>query len=89
MKVHSLKLKNRKLNTFLSMFLITELKKSIESASYGDQLSSTDLPNKKMILPVDANNEPDYDFMEQFIKERECEKRKVYNKYLQTRRDGL
>lgn len=78
MKVHCLKLKNRKLNAHLSLFLISEIKNCIANASYGDQLSSTDLPHKKIMLPIDSENQPDYVFMEEYIREREALKRKDY-----------
>lgn len=84
MKVHCLKLKDRELNFHISMFLISEIKKSIENASYGNQLSSTDLPHKKIMLPINEFGKPDYEFMEQYIKEREAIKRKEYLKYCST-----
>lgn len=82
MKVHCLILKDRQMNKYLSLFLISEIKKSIENSSYGNQLSSTDLPMKKIMLPVDENGNPDYDFMEQFIKEREEIKKQKYITYI-------
>lgn len=80
MKVHCLKLINRELNKYISKFLITEIKQGISNASYGDQLSSTDMPNKLIMLPITDDGEPDYDFMEQYIKEREDKlKTKIYH----------
>ena len=76
MKVHCLKLKDKALNFNISMFLISEIKKSIENASYGNQLSSTDLPHKKIMIPVNDEGKPDYVFMEECIKERAKLKRK-------------
>ena len=81
MKVHCLKLKDKALNFNISMFLISEIKKSIENASYGNQLSSTDLPHKKIMIPVNDEGKPDYVFMEECIKERAKLKRKEYIKY--------
>lgn len=81
MKVHCLKLIGKTLNTYTSKFLISEIKKSIENASYGNQLSSTDFPNKKVMLPINDNSEPDYDFMEAFVKEQEQVKKQEYIAY--------
>lgn len=81
MKVHCLQLRGRALNCHLSMFLISEIKKSIENASYGNQLSSTDLPHKKIMLPKKEDGTPDYDYMETYIKERETIKRQQYLEY--------
>ncbi len=81
MKVHCLQLKDRELNKYLSLFLITEIKKSIENASYGNQISSTDLPNKKIMLPIDNNGSPDYEYMEKYIEKTVASKRQEYIKY--------
>lgn len=81
MKVHCLQLKDRSLNQYLSLFLISEIKKSIENASYGNQLSSTDLPNKKIMLPVDSEGVPDYIYMEKYTEKVVAEKRQKYLNY--------
>ena len=81
MKVHCLQLKDKTLNQYLSLFLISEIKKSIENASYGNQLSSTDLPNKKIMLPVDKNGNPDYEYMEKYIEKIASSKRQEYLEY--------
>lgn len=83
MKVHCLKLKDRELDKYLSLFLITEIKKSIEDSSYGNQLSSTDLPRKKIMLPVDETGNPDYLFMSNYAKQIEKNKRESYNTFFQ------
>jgi len=89
MKVHCLKLKDRELNWYLSAFLISEIRNSIADSSYGNQLSSTDLPRKKILLPVDKKGLPDYAFMEDFIKEREAKKRSEYLQYAKAQLDKL
>lgn len=84
MKVHCLKLINMELNKYISKFLITEIKQSISNASYGDQLSSTDMPNKLIMLPITDDGNPDYDFMEQYIKEREDKLKQKYIDFIGT-----
>ena len=49
--------------------------------SYGDQLSSTDLPKKKILLPIDEKGEPNYIYMESYMKSLEYEKLNTYLKY--------
>lgn len=71
MKVHCLQLKDREFNKYTVKFFLIALKSNLNNSNYGDQLSSTDLPNKKILLPVTTGNNPDYAFMEQYIKERE------------------
>lgn len=82
MKVHCLKLKNKRLSKHLSKFLITSLNQNIHHHTYGDQLSSTDLPKKKLVLPVNELGDPDYEFMEQYIKEREEQLIQKYKQYI-------
>ena len=72
MKVHTFKLRNKQLNRYIALFIITALKNNTKNSSYGYQLSSTDLPLKKVLLPVNSKGEPDYKFMEDYIKEREA-----------------
>jgi hypothetical protein len=83
MKVHCLQIKNKNLNLNLGSFLITEIKKSIENASYGNQISSTDLPNKKILLPVDSKKKPDWNFMEDYTKSIFDKKQQVYKSYIE------
>lgn len=78
MKVHCLQLIDKRLNRYISKFLVAEIKQSISNASYGDQLSSTDLPNKMIMLPTTDDGTPDYAFMEQYIKEREDKLKQKY-----------
>lgn len=67
MKVHCLKLKNKELNTNIALFLISIIKKQINYFAYNDQLSSTVLPQLSILLPV-KNNQPDWDYMENYVK---------------------
>ena len=67
MKVHCLKLKNKDLNKDIALFLISVIKKHISYFAYNDQLSSTVLPQLSILLPV-KENEPDWVYMENYIK---------------------
>lgn len=68
MKVHCLKLKDIELNRNLALFLVTVIRKSIMLYNYADQISSTVLPYLSVKLPVDEIGNPDYVYMENFIK---------------------
>jgi len=80
MKVHCLKLIEIELDWEISTFLIAALKKSFVDASYGNQLSSSDLPHKKIMLPVDAHGRPDYNFMKAYIEGKKGNKMIKYRK---------
>lgn len=78
MKVHCLKLKDREWNKYTALFFITQLLNNTKQANYGNQLSSTDAPYKSIMVPVTDNGNPDYDFMELYMRERE---RVILDKY--------
>ena len=73
MKIHSLHLKNRELNPQIARFIITMLTMTTKRKfSYGNQLSSAILPLQKIMLPISLEDAmPDWQFMEQYIIERE------------------
>ena len=89
MKVHALILKDRTLNERLALFLITAINNNTRNSSYGNQLSSTDLPRKSILLPVDDYGKPDYDFMELYIQEKEEQKRKEYIDYCKKQLENI
>lgn len=69
MKVHCLQLKDGKdLNEEVGLFLVVALQKAIGQATYGEQLSSTDLPEIVISLPTSQDEQIDYDFIRTFIK---------------------
>jgi hypothetical protein len=59
-----------------------DLNLSIENASYGNQISSTDLPNKKIILPINEEDKPDWQFMENYTKYIFKDKKLKYKDYI-------
>lgn len=81
MKVHCLKLKNFELNENIALFILSCLKNNTKNSSYGNQLSSKDLPAKSVLLPVNMQNKPDYQFMEDYVKEIMHRKRQEYIDY--------
>ena len=68
MKVHCLKPKDKELNKNLWLFLSTIIKKSLNNASYWNQISSSDLPQKTILLPIDRKKQINWKYMEQHIK---------------------
>ena len=68
MKVHCLKLKNKELNKYLALFLITIINKLTASYSYANQLSSTSITQLQLPLPITPEGAPDFDYMENYMK---------------------
>ena len=83
MKVHCLQLKNHTLNQYIGLFITSIINNKFNNYSYGNQLSSSDLPNKKIYLPITSDFQPDYDFMENYMKYLEQKKLSEYLKYIE------
>lgn len=89
MKIHALRLKHIELNKNLAHFLIFFIERMASIYSYGNQLSSSDLPRKKIILPVGVDNQPDFSYMEVCMKMLEEQKKKEYFSYITKRFETL
>lgn len=68
MKVHCLKPINIELNKYTGEYLVTCIKKSLKDSRYSDQISSTVLPLLDIRLPVDKTGNPDFSYMESYMK---------------------
>ena len=69
--VHTLVVKEEykdEVNEFIYLFLATVLNKNNFKYSYGRQVRLNRLVNETIKLPVDDNGEPDWQFMEDYIK---------------------
>lgn len=81
MKIHAVQIPNIELNRYVAEFLVFCFKRMASVFSYGDQLSSTDLPKKKILLPINDKSEPDFVYMENYMKALENDKLKQYLDY--------
>lgn len=68
MKVHCLQLRDQLMNEYIGLFISKMIEHNSSGVSYGNQLSSTDLATKKILLPVDTIGKPDFKYMEQYVK---------------------
>lgn len=69
-------------NKYIGLFIITCITEGTKSKySYNQMCSQKRILRQPIMLPVDENDNPDYLFMEEFIKEREAVKRKQYLDY--------
>ena len=67
--VKRLKVKNREGNKYIYMFLKTVIYKQKIKYEYGYKFNTKRMKKQKILIPT-MNNQPDYDFMEQYIKEK-------------------
>ncbi len=73
MKVHALIPLEFTLTKNLSIFFIRSLLNNTKYYSYGNQLSSTDLANQRLYLPIDFQENLNLTFMESYIKQEQKE----------------
>ena len=66
-------------------FIATSLRKHKVKYSYSFTINSTRLKKQKILLPVNAQGEPDYAFMENYMRAKEQEKINAYKKYISKR----
>ncbi len=69
----------KKVSDFVLTFIVTSLRQHKSKYSYSFTVNSTRLKKQKILLPVNDQNEPDYDYMENYMKQLEYNK---LNKYL-------
>lgn len=62
-----LKLKDSR-NEYVSLFITNQITNQKEKYSYGYKMGTARLKRQYIMLPVNSDNEPDYDYMEQYIK---------------------
>ena len=68
MKVHCLKPLNYELNTYLAGYIVSIIRKAISNFAYSDQLSSTVLAELEFALPTTPDGQPDWQYMESYMK---------------------
>jgi len=71
---------NPKLNKYNSIFICNMIKRQGSKYSYGRQAQMNVVKNETIFLPISENGQPDYDYMELFIKQIE---QKQLNQFLE------
>jgi len=78
-RVKALKAKFLNPNKFLLQFICTQINKQSVKFSYGNNATGG-IGKLKILLPVNSKGEPDYAFMENYMKQKEVELLKQYEK---------
>ncbi|MGH2304673.1 restriction endonuclease subunit S [Campylobacter taeniopygiae] len=77
-------LKNNQLNKYNAFFIIVELKKFMEKFNWGGNGATlARLKRGKILLPIDPKGNPNWQFMESYIKDLELKKLKNIKDYYQ------
>ena len=80
--VEKISLKYVKMNVYIGLFLKQAIDNAImQKYNYGYKFSQTRIRKQKILLPINDKNEPDYQFMEDYIKEIMRKKRQEYIEY--------
>lgn len=82
---------NNKITREVGLFLVQIFRQSIKECGfgYGKGLTGTRFKNRYVMLPIDENDEPNWHFMEEYIKERENKQREVIKEYYKERLNEL
>lgn len=83
--VNPLYLLDRELNEPIAKFLISAIEKQRICFTYVHKWRPTRMRKSKIMLPVNPKGQPDYDFMEAYVKERERIKAERYTQYCKER----
>jgi len=88
-KMYVITLKDNEINIFVGLFLVTVFDKSVEGCGfgYGQGLTGTREKRRKILLPITNENNhdtPDWEYMEQFIKNLLYKK---YSKYFEYKKN--
>lgn len=75
--------RNLLLNKYNALFFTTALDKNRSIYSYGYKRNENRLKNEHILLPITSKGEPDYKFMEDYVKEIMHRKRQEYIDYAQ------
>lgn len=75
-------LKNRAGNKYIYLFMATAIKQQQDKYNYGYKFNEGRMRRQKILLPVNDSGEPDYDFMEDYIRELEAEQLQKYREFI-------
>lgn len=84
MKVHCLQPNHITLNKYTGNFLVSAIKASLRESSYSDQISSTILPEMTIMLPKDKTGQPDWAYMEEYMRKVERKTEGMLNQFVST-----
>jgi hypothetical protein len=87
--INPLYLKNYTLNSILAKFLITTIEAQRVCFEYARKWRPQRMVKSKILLPANSKGEPDYEFMEQYMRHKEQEKQKEYQTFIESRLQEL
>ncbi len=73
---------NNFLNRHSGLFIVRMIRQTCSKYCYGKMGNQESIKREKIMLPVDGQGNPDYPFMEQYIKERESQLIQKYKEFI-------
>lgn len=80
---HVTKLANNNFNRHIYLFIGTVLSRLSEKYGFSREISDKRLKKEKIMLPIDDNDDPDWNFMESYMKKLEYDKISKYITYIE------
>lgn len=75
-------LRSQRLNKYNGIFMARAINNTTSKYQYGHMATSDGIKRDRVLLPIDAQGQPDYDYMEQYVKNKMIQKYNHYLKYL-------
>lgn len=82
---HVTKLDNKKLDKYTNLFISNIASRIGPKYSFNREINDKRIRREKILLPVNHKGEPDYEFMEQYMRHKEKVKVTEYQDFIQTR----
>jgi len=79
---HVTHLKNDLFSKYIYLFISTQLNKLASKYNFNREINDKRIAREKILLPVNDNNQPDYNYMKQYMINLEFMKRKQYLAYI-------
>lgn len=73
---------NDQMNRYSGLFVSRMIRQTCSKYCYGKMGNQENIKREKILLPIDKKGNPDYNFMEQYIKERESQLVQKYKKFI-------
>lgn len=82
---HVTELKNNQLSEYIYRFIVSLVARLGSKYSFNREINDVRIRREKILLPTDAQGDPDYAFMEAYMKQREQEKLAKYKTFVAKR----
>lgn len=82
---HVTSLQRENTSQYVYLFLTAVLEQQKSNFDFNREINDLRIKKMRIMLPVDDNDEPDYQFMEDYMKELMVAKRKQYQEYVEQR----